>query len=139
LSSCTRRETGCAAEARRRDSARRPAGQDPHRPQPASPGSTRDPALRSCGYVALTLTGFRDHFAQDLPADEIALLHATQGPYNQGSNDEKISTAAWRSKPTWLVIGEQDHMLLADLEEATAKKLGAKTLLLASGHVPMLS
>ena len=106
---------------------------------PPAPGAPEIQPYGPGGYVALTLTGFRDHFAQDLPADEVALLHATQGPYNQGSNDEKISAAAWRSKPTWFVIGEQDHMLLADLEEATAKKLGAQTLLLASSHVPMLS
>lgn len=30
-------------------------------------------------YVALTLKGFREDFAQDLPTDEIAVLYAIQG------------------------------------------------------------
>jgi pimeloyl-ACP methyl ester carboxylesterase len=89
--------------------------------------------------VALSAQGFRDHFGQDLPDDEIALLHATQGPFAQGSNDETIGTAAWRAKPTWFVMGENDHMLLFDLEKATAEKLGAKTLVPRSSHLPMLS
>lgn len=94
---------------------------------PPAPGAPEIRPYGPGGYVALTLEGFRDHFAQDLPSDEIALLHATQGPYAQGSNDDKTSTAAWRSKPTWFVIGENDHMLLFDLEKATAKRLGART------------
>ena len=87
----------------------------------------------------MTPDGFRDHFGQDLPADEITVLHTTQGPFNQGSNDEKITTAAWRSKPTWFVIGQNDHMLVFDLEKATAETLNATTLVLSASHLPMLS
>jgi len=106
---------------------------------PPAPGA---PEIRPYGagsYVVLTLQGFRDHFGQDLASDETALLHATQGPLAQGSNDEKITNAAWRDKPSWFVIGENDHMLLFELEKATAQKLGAKTLVLSSSHLPMLS
>jgi len=106
---------------------------------PPAPGASEIKPYGPGGYVALSADGFRDHFGQDLPADEIALLHATQGPFAQGSNDEKIGTAAWRIKPTWFVIGENDHMLLFDLEKATAEKLRAKTLVLRSSHLPMLS
>jgi pimeloyl-ACP methyl ester carboxylesterase len=55
-------------------------------------------------------------------------------------NDEKITHAAWRDKPSWFVLGENDHMLLLELEKATAQKLGARnTLVLSSSHLPMLS
>jgi pimeloyl-ACP methyl ester carboxylesterase len=106
---------------------------------PPAPGAPEIKPYGPEGYVALSAEGFRDHFGQDLPADEIAVLHATQGPFAQGSNDETIGTAAWRVKPTWFIIGENDHMLLFDLEKATAEKLGAKTLVLPSSHLPMLS
>jgi pimeloyl-ACP methyl ester carboxylesterase len=106
---------------------------------PPAPGAPEIKPYGPGGYVALSAEGFRDHFGQDLPADEIALLHATQGPFAQGSNDETIGTAAWRVKPTWFIMGENDHMLLFDLEKATAEKLGAKTLELRSSHLPMLS
>lgn len=106
---------------------------------PPAPGAPEIKPYGPGGYVALSAEGFRDHFVQDLPADEVALLHATQGPFAQGSNDERIGAAAWRNRPTWFIIGENDHMLLFDLEKATADRLGAKTLVLPSSHLPMLS
>jgi len=42
-------------------------------------------------------------------------------------------------KPSWFIMGEQDHMLIIDLERDTAKKIGAKPLVLQSSHVPMMS
>jgi hypothetical protein len=36
-------------------------------------------------------------------------------------------------------MGEQDYMLTIDLEGDTAKQIGAKTLVLKSSHVPMIS
>jgi pimeloyl-ACP methyl ester carboxylesterase len=81
----------------------------------------------------------RNHVGPYLPADEVAVLHATQGLFAQDSNDEKVGTAAWRAKPTWFIIGKNDHMLFFELEKATAQKLGAKTLVLRSSHLPMLS
>jgi pimeloyl-ACP methyl ester carboxylesterase len=106
---------------------------------PPAPGAPEIRPYGPGGYVALTADGFREHFVQDLPSDEVALLHATQGPFAQGSNDEKITNAAWRDKPSWFIIGEHDHMLLFELEKATAEKIGAKTLVLSSSHLPMLS
>jgi pimeloyl-ACP methyl ester carboxylesterase len=109
------------------------------RDAPPAPGAPEIRPYGSGSYVALTLKGSREDFAQDLPTDEIALMHAIQGPFAQSSNSETISAAAWRSRPSWFVIGEQDRMLLPDLEQATAKRIGAKTLVLPSGHLPILS
>lgn len=107
---------------------------------PPAPGAPEIRPSGSGSYVVLTLRGFREHFGQDLASDETILLHATQGLFAQASNDEKITHAAWRDKPSWFVLGENDHMLLPELEKATARKLGAmKTLVLSSSHLPMLS
>jgi pimeloyl-ACP methyl ester carboxylesterase len=107
---------------------------------PPAPGAPEIRPAGSGSYVVLTLRGFREHFGQDLASDETILLHATQGPFAQASNDEKITHAAWRDKPSWFVLGANDHMLLPELEKATARKLGArKTLVLSSSHLPMLS
>jgi pimeloyl-ACP methyl ester carboxylesterase len=106
---------------------------------PPAPGAPEIKPYGPGGYVALSAEGFRNHFGPDLPADEVAVLHATQGLFAQDSNDEKVGTAAWRAKPTWFIIGKNDHMLFFELEKATAQKLGAKTLVLRSSHLPMLS
>lgn len=89
--------------------------------------------------IALTLDGFRQHFAQDLAMDEIELLYCLQGPFAPTSNDEPVSHAAWRDKPSWFICGEEDQMLLIGLERETARRMGAKMLILPASHVPMLS
>jgi|ERR1700674_1098786 len=51
----------------------------------------------------------------------------------------RVSKAAWKGKPGWFIYGEYDQMLLKELERDSATKMGAKTLVLPSSHVPMLS
>ncbi len=105
---------------------------------PAAPGA---PEIKPYGKdrFVLTLEGFRHYFAQDLATDEAEFLYCTQGPYAAAANNERITKAAWRDKPSWFIMGEQDHMLIIDLERDAAKKIGAKTLVLQSSHVPMIS
>jgi pimeloyl-ACP methyl ester carboxylesterase len=104
----------------------------------AAPGA---PEIKPYGAdrFVLTLEGFYRHFAQDLATDEAELLYCTQGPYAAAANNEVISHAAWRDKPSWFIMGEQDHMLTIDLERDAAKRINAKTLVLQSSHVPMIS
>ena len=105
---------------------------------PAAPGA---PEIKSHGKdrFVLTLEGFQRFFAQDCATDESELLYCTQGPFAAAANNERVSHAAWRDKPSWSIMGEQDHMLIIELERDTAKKIGAKPLVLQSSHVPMLS
>jgi len=105
---------------------------------PAAPGA---PEIKPNGKdrFVLTLEGFRRYFAQDLATDESEILYCTQGAYAAAANNEVIAKAAWRDKPSWFIMGEQDHMLTIDLKRDAAKKIGAKTLVLQSSHVPMIS
>ena len=105
---------------------------------PAAPGA---PEIKPYGKdrFVLSLEGFRRFFAQDCSADEAEFLYCTQGPYAAAANNELITKAAWRDKPSWFIMGEQDHMLIIDLERDAAKKIGAKALVLQSSHVPMIS
>lgn len=91
------------------------------------------------GYVALTLEGVRKHFVQDVPADEADIVFATQGPLAVRCFGDKVSKAAWRSKPTWYIVAARDETIPPDVERDSAKRMGAKTTVLESSHVPMLS
>jgi pimeloyl-ACP methyl ester carboxylesterase len=91
------------------------------------------------GYVALTRDGVRKHFVQDVPADEADLVFATQGPLAVNCFGDKITEAAWRSKPSWYIVATRDETIPPDVERDSAKRMGAKTLVLESSHVPMLS
>jgi pimeloyl-ACP methyl ester carboxylesterase len=56
---------------------------------------------------------------------------------------ELISTpeegTAWKSKPSWYIVGNNDRTVHPDLERFVAKRMKATTHELESSHVPMLS
>lgn len=91
------------------------------------------------GYVALTLEGVRKHFVQDIASDEADIVYATQGPLAVKCFGDKITTAAWRSKPNWYIVAAQDQTIPPSVERDSAGRMNAETLVLESSHVPMLS
>jgi pimeloyl-ACP methyl ester carboxylesterase len=93
----------------------------------------------AAGFLYLTPEGVAQDFAQDLPATQTKVMAATQGPISGKSFEEKVSAAAWKTKPSWYVVAEKDRMIQPDLERAMAKKIGAKTTSLPTSHVAMLS
>jgi len=90
------------------------------------------------GYVAFTQLGVRQ-VVQDLPEEEADLIYAVQGPIAARCFDDKISTAAWHTKPSWHIVASEDRMIPPALESDSAKRMKATTLTLASSHVPVLS
>src|SRR5262245_8176286 len=61
------------------------------------------------GYVALTPEGVCKHFVQDIPSDEADIVYATQGPLAVKCFSDKVTEAAWRSKPNWYIVAAQDE------------------------------
>jgi len=91
------------------------------------------------GYLWMTRQGMDLDFVPDLPQAERAIVFATQGPWNSKALSDQAMTPAWKTKPSWFVVGANDRMLPPDYERAIAKHIGATTKVLTSGHVPMLS
>jgi pimeloyl-ACP methyl ester carboxylesterase len=108
------------------------------KPYPPAPGASEIKPYGE-GYVALTRDGVRKHFVQDVPADEADIVFATQGPLAVKCFGDKITEAAWRSKPSWYIVAAHDETIPPDVERDSAKRMGAETLVLESSHVPMLS
>jgi pimeloyl-ACP methyl ester carboxylesterase len=80
-----------------------------------------------------------DDFAGDLPEREKKLVWATQGVPKPDLFDAKAGGTAWKSKPSWYIVGKKDRTVQPDLERFFAKRMGATTYELDSSHVPMLS
>jgi len=91
------------------------------------------------GFLTLSPEGMTRHFAQDLPAAQTRVMAATQGPIGAASFDEKTTTAAWKTKPSWFVLAQQDHMIDPGLQKAMADRIGAHIVSVPSSHVPQLS
>ncbi|WP_022823676.1 alpha/beta fold hydrolase [Hymenobacter norwichensis] len=90
-------------------------------------------------FVSMSPKGIMEDFAQDLPKQEQQLLIATQGPQAFAALKDKITQAAWKTKPSWYIVASNDRMINPDLERTLAKKMKATTITLASSHVAMLS
>lgn len=91
------------------------------------------------GYLYVPAKSLAEHFAQDLPAAETRLMAVTQGPIAAKAFDDKISITSWKNKPNYYIVAAKDHMIQPDLQREFAKKLDAKTTVLQTSHVPMLS
>ena len=93
----------------------------------------------SAGYLRMPREGIAKHFAQDLPAKTTAVMTATQGPINSKAFEQKVTAAAWKTKPSWYIVSDQDRMIQPAQEVAMAKNIGAKVTTLHASHVPQQS
>lgn len=89
-------------------------------------------------FATVTREGMFKNIAEGLPSDERELCLALQGQSYAPMFDEKLTVAAWKTKPTWAVISTKDQMLPPAMEEASAKKMGAATTTLATCHMSIL-
>jgi pimeloyl-ACP methyl ester carboxylesterase len=79
------------------------------------------------------------YFCGDLSEQEQKLVWATQGVPKADLFEAKVGGTAWKSKPSWYIVGKKDQTVHPDLERAMAKRMNATTYELESSHVPMLS
>ncbi|MDR7269437.1 pimeloyl-ACP methyl ester carboxylesterase [Pelomonas saccharophila] len=93
----------------------------------------------AAGFLRLSDEGMSKHFAQDLPAAQTAVMAATQGPIAGKAFGEKVSVAAWKSKPSWYLVAANDHMIQPALQRDFAKLIGAKVSEVKTSHVPQQS
>jgi len=92
----------------------------------------------SHGYLWMSAKNFGEHFAQDLPAAKWGLLAVNQKPIAARSFGDKVSVPAWKSKPSWYVVAEQDHMIPPPAQKAMAQRAGAKVTSLQASHAAMM-
>jgi pimeloyl-ACP methyl ester carboxylesterase len=78
-------------------------------------------------------------FAGDLPEQEQKLVWATQGVPDVGLFNQKLPGTAWRTKPSWYVVANNDRTVNPELERFVAQRMGAHTYDVDSSHVAMLS
>ena len=74
-----------------------------------------------------------------MPEQEQKLVWATQGVPDADLFNQKLEGTAWKSKPSWYIVGKNDRTVHPDLERFFAKRMGATTYEVESSHVPMLS
>jgi len=89
-------------------------------------------------FASLSEEGVFNDFAEGLSMAERRLVLAVQGQTYGPMFDEKLTHAAWKSKPSWHVISMNDHTLSPAMEEDAAKRSGGVAVKLPTCHVAML-
>jgi pimeloyl-ACP methyl ester carboxylesterase len=80
------------------------------------------------GFTYLDPAQFHEYFAADLPAEQAAFMARSQ-VFNAADNFKAaITTPAWRSKPSWMVVAAKDRTINPDLERWYAARAGSHTV-----------
>jgi pimeloyl-ACP methyl ester carboxylesterase len=80
-----------------------------------------------------------DSFAQDLPEADRWLIAASQRPIALGANIAPTETAAWKTIPSWAVIGTDDLVIPPDTQRSMAARAESTVTEVAASHVSMVS
>lgn len=93
----------------------------------------------SNGYLTLSREGVAKAFAGDLDQKQQDVVYAVQPPAFHKVFSDVASGAAWKTKPSWYVVASEDKTINPELEKRMASRANAKTTVLKSGHIAMLS
>ena len=67
------------------------------------------------------------------------MVWAAQGVPAADLFNQKLPGTAWRTKPSWYIVANNDRTVQPDLERFVAKRMGAHTYDVDSSHVAMLA
>jgi pimeloyl-ACP methyl ester carboxylesterase len=105
---------------------------------PASPGLAHL-VPDAAGFLKLAPEAVGKYFAQDVPAAQANLIAVSQGALRGKNIEEKLTKAAWETRPSWYIVAEKDLMIDPAAERDAAKRIKATVTALPTSHVPMLS
>ena len=80
-----------------------------------------------------------DAFAQDLAEADRWLIVASQRPITLGANTAPTQTTAWKTIPSWTVIGTEDRVIPPATQRSMAERAGSIITEVAGSHVSMVS
>jgi pimeloyl-ACP methyl ester carboxylesterase len=91
------------------------------------------------GFVWLTEDDFVNHFASGVDPVKARVMYATQQPLSGSAFSHEMGVPAWKSLPSWYMVAQDDQAIPADVERMFAERMGATTIEIPAGHLPMVS
>jgi pimeloyl-ACP methyl ester carboxylesterase len=104
-------------------------------PHALAPALTPD----SDGLLWMTRRGFADAVAPGSSADELEVMTAVQIPVSVQCIAQPMGIPAWREKPSWYLIAEEDRMIAAETQRFMAKRAGSSVISKPLDHTPLTS
>jgi len=104
-------------------------------PHPQAPALAPD----RHGLIWLPEEAFAAAFAQHATALEQALLAATQRPMAVDCIGVPVPRPAWKERPSWFLVAEEDRMIPAETQRFMAERMKARVRTVPADHMPMLT
>jgi pimeloyl-ACP methyl ester carboxylesterase len=89
---------------------------------------------RSDGYGLLNPEKFKIAFAADTDDADSAFLRDSQVPINMSVFATRLENAAWRTRPSWAVIGTEDNAFGQGMLHSMARRIGAEITEVKASH-----
>src|SRR5580698_730655 len=102
-------------------------------PHPKAPHLAPD----ADGLIWMPEEGFANAVAHKASSDQIAIVAAVQRPIAGQCIQEKAPTPAWKTRPSWYLIAEEDRMILRETQRFMADRMDANIQSHAVDHTPM--
>jgi pimeloyl-ACP methyl ester carboxylesterase len=92
------------------------------------------------GFTYVDPAQFHELFAADLPGDQAAFMARSQVLNFADNFSATITTAAWRTKPSWMLVARSDRTISPDLERWYGKRANSRTVEVAgASHAVYIS
>jgi pimeloyl-ACP methyl ester carboxylesterase len=91
------------------------------------------------GFLWLKVDAFREAVAPDATKEETALMAVNQKPISLKCLTEPMKRPAWKEKPSWFLIAENDRMVSPETQRFTAERMQSKVVSLLVDHMPLTS
>jgi pimeloyl-ACP methyl ester carboxylesterase len=79
--------------------------------------------------------GFRECFANGVDEQTARLLAAGQRPASAAQFDDPSGVPAWKTIPSWALLGTRDHVIPPALQEAMYERADARITRVRAGHL----
>lgn len=100
-----------------------------------APGASAPPILPPVdGFLMLDKTKFAAAFAGDVKPERAAFLANAQVPWGVSALAGEVTTAAWRTKPSWYLVTKDDRMIPPDAQRAMSRRAGATVVETPGSH-----
>ena len=91
------------------------------------------------GFIWMPDSGFERAFAQNASPEQIALCKAVQRPIALKSIQEPVIAPAWKTKPAWYLLAEEDRMINPKTQRFMAERMRATIRSFPVDHTPLLT
>jgi pimeloyl-ACP methyl ester carboxylesterase len=82
---------------------------------------------------------FGTAFSQNASPEQAELLAATQRPIALACIQEKAPRPAWRTRPSWYLVAQEDRMINPATQQFLARRMGARTRSEQVDHTPLVT